>query len=262
VVEINELNRIIDAQDITTVFQPIVCIKTGHVIGYEALSRGPIDSPLYSPEKLFSLAEKTNKLWDLEYLCRSKAIERASKLSKNKLLFINVDPLILKDEKFKTGLTKDFLTKYNMSPESIIFEITERTSIDDFKSFKKAIDTYVGQGYKIAIDDTGAGYSGLKMLSETKPHYIKIDMDLVRDIDTDSFKQALMRTFVELCKLTGMKLIAEGIETEDELKTLILIGVYGGQGYFLQRPSTEFKDINEDVKVTLINFSKYLVKQK
>lgn len=243
-----ELTKILENKEITTVFQPIVNLKTGIIIGYEALSRGPLDSPLHLPDKLFKAAERCNKIWELESLCRIKAIEKSSCLSKDKYLFLNVDPQIFKDEKFKKGFTKEFLAFHNMSPDSIIFEITEKTAIEDYNSFKIALDNYVNQGYKIAIDDTGAGYSGLKTLAETKPHYIKIDMDLVRNIDKDSFKQAIMKTFVSLSNATNMKLIAEGIETKEELTTLINLGVYAGQGFFILRPAGAFLDIPEEVK--------------
>lgn len=253
-----ELEKIIDSQDISIVFQPIIKLKNGEIIGYEALSRGPVNSPLHLPDKLFGAAEKNNRTWELESLCRVKAIEKANGLSIDKFLFLNVDPLIFKDEKFKIGFTKEFLARNNISPDSIIFEITEKTAIEDYQSFKIALNNYVNQGYKIAIDDTGAGYSGLKTLAETKPHYIKIDMDLVRDIDKDTFKQEIMKTFVSLSNATNMKLIAEGIETEEELTTLINLGVYAGQGYYILRPAGTFLNIPEDVLKTIAKLNRPL----
>lgn len=247
-----ELEQILKFEDISTVFQPIVSLIDGNIIGYEALTRGPENSPLRNPEKLFSAAQTYNRLWDLECLCRSKAIEKAHCIDNNKYLFINVDPYIFKDEKYKKGFTKEFLAKYNMSPESIIFEITERTCIKDYKSFKAALDNYLEEGYKIAIDDTGAGYSGLKMLSETKPHYIKIDMELIRDIHKDSFKQHLISGLVGLSNSTNMRLIAEGIEVNEELVKLIELGVHAGQGYLLQRPTASLVDITEDIKNIIV----------
>jgi len=257
--DIYELKRILKNEEITTVFQPIISLQNGSIIGYEALSRGPKNSFLQYPDKLFAVAEKNNILWDLEYLCRKKAIEKACLMEINKFLFINVDPLIIKDEKFKKGFTKEFLHQYNISPESIIFEITERTAIEDYTSFKAALNNYVDQGYKIAIDDTGAGYSGLKMLSQVKPHYIKIDMDLIRDIDKDTFKQALIKCFVTLSEVTNMKLIAEGIETLEELITLINMGVYAGQGYFIQRPTENALEITQDIKALIIHHNEITI---
>lgn len=252
----NELEKILNFKSITTVFQAIVSLKNGDIIGYEALSRGPKESPLFNPEKLFSTAKSFNKLWDLECLCRTNAIEKAKNINLNKLLFLNVDPLILKDEKFKRGFTKEFLQKYNMLPESIIFELTERTCIEDYESFKAALNNYVEEGYKIAVDDAGTGYSGLKMLSETKPHYIKIDMTLIRDIHKDSFKQHLIKGLVELSNSTGMQLIAEGIEVEDELLKLIELGVHAGQGFYLQYPCNSLLNIDEGIKNIILKYNK------
>lgn len=249
---LNELEKIIKNQNISTVFQPIVSLKTGDVLGYEALSRGPKDSPLYMPEELFKAAEDHNKTWELELACRIKAIERSKNMPSGKLLFLNVDPKIIKDKNFKKGLTKDFLLKNNISPETIIFEITEKTAILDYKSFTGVLSNYTNQGYKIAIDDTGSGYSGLKTISETKPSYIKIDIDLIRNIDSDLFKQALIKAFVSFAKSTKINLIAEGIETKEELKTLINLGIYAGQGFFLKKPNSDFTDTPFDIKNIII----------
>lgn len=254
--ELHELLQIIENGSIYTVYQPIVSLTNGDIIGYEALSRGPEGSLLQYPDKLFSTAKFYNMSWDVELLCRTKAIEKAHNIPEDKFLFINVDPYIFKDEKFKRGFTKEFLCKNNISSEIIIFEITERTSIQDYKNFRAVLDNYIEQGYKIAIDDTGSGYSGLKMLAEVKPHYIKIDMDLIRNINMDSFKQSLIEYFVRLSQVTNMKLIAEGIETKEELKTLINLGVYAGQGYFINPPAGAFLDIPCTVRNIILSYNK------
>ncbi|WP_446899434.1 GGDEF domain-containing protein [Clostridium sp. LBM24168] len=251
-----ELDRILSCGSISTVFQPIVSLKDASIIGYEALSRGPEDSILHFPNKLFSVAESCNRVWDLELLCRLKAIEKANRIDKDKLLFINVDPRIFKDDRFKSGFTKEFLKENGISSNSIIFEITEKTAIEDYKSFKVALDNYINQGYKIAIDDMGTGYSGLKTLMETRPHYVKIDISFIKGIDKDIFKQKLVKTFLELAHSTNMEIIAEGIETESELLKLINLGVTIGQGYFIQRPSGTFLDISENVRKKIMKYSK------
>ncbi|HEY3423492.1 MAG TPA: GGDEF domain-containing protein [Negativicutes bacterium] len=242
----NELRNTLENKMIKTVFQPIVALSTGSIIGYEALSRGP-QGNLESPDALFRAAEKFNKVWELEFLCRDKALEAARKLPADTMLFINVDPKIINDVRFQRGMTREILDKYQMDASNIIFEITEKTAVDDYKNFRKVLDHYTSQGYKIAIDDTGSGYSGLKLMAETRPQFIKIDMDLVRDIDKDALKQALMKAFQEFSVVTNMKIIAEGIETIDELNTLISIGIPYGQGYFLQRPASEFLEIAASV---------------
>lgn len=246
------LSEILKQRSIRTVFQPIFDVKNSKIIGYEALSRGPKGSILERPDVLFEAAREFNMLWELEFLCRSLAIERASEKGLDKFLFLNVDPRIIRDEKFKRGFTNTFLKSYNIEPEKIIFEITEKTAIEDYKAFKEVLDHYVRQGYKIAIDDTGAGYSGMRLITETKPQFIKLDMELIRDIDKDSFKQALCRNLLTLSKITNMKLIAEGVETINEVNTLINIGVEYLQGYFLAKPREDFQEIPHEV-VSYIN---------
>lgn len=244
----DELIHTLKHKSIRTVYQPIISLADGEVLGYEALSRGPRNSHLESPANLFDVADKCNRLWEVELLCRTKALENARELPPGKLLFINVNPEMIKDRKFKKGSTKEYISKFGINPTSIIFEITEKTAVSDYKSFRRTIDNYISQGYKIAIDDTGAGYSGLRLLAETHPQYIKIDMELIRDIDKDMIKQELMKTFYSFAKITNMKLIAEGIETKEELKTLIDIGVHYGQGFFLERPTEAFTFINPNIR--------------
>lgn len=249
----NELHKILQHKDIKAVFQPIVSLADGEVFGYEALSRGPKGSLLERPDVLFPAAEKFNKVWELEFLCRSKALARAKGLPRDKMLFINVDPKIINDQRFQKGVTLEMLAQYKIDASNIIFEITEKNSIADYKNFRKILDNYTSQGYKIAIDDAGAGYSGLKLVAETRPQFIKIDMDLVRDIDKDALKQALMRAFYEFSIMTNMKIIAEGIETCDELDTLIHIGIPYGQGYLLQRPAVQFLDSSREIKDAILS---------
>ncbi|EYE87225.1 hypothetical protein Q428_14470 [Fervidicella metallireducens AeB] len=257
-----ELIEILEKRNIRTVFQPIFDVKNAKIIGYEALSRGPSGSILERPDELFDAAREHNMLWEIELLCRSLAIERASQRGLDKFLFLNVDPRIIRDEKFKEGFTNKFVKSFNIEPQKIIFEITEKTAIEDYKAFKEVLDHYVRQGYKIAIDDTGAGYSGMRLITETKPQFIKLDMGLIRDIDKDSFKQAICRNLLTLSKITNMKLIAEGVETINEVNTLINIGVEYLQGYFLARPSEAFQEISEDVIVHIRDILNDKLKEK
>jgi diguanylate cyclase (GGDEF)-like protein len=243
-----ELMNILNNGEIRTVFQPIISLKDASLLGYEALSRGPHGSVLENPANLFDVARIHDKLWEVELLCRLKALENVSKLLRDTYIFINVDPAVINDEKFKAGFTKEFLRKYNIDSYNIIFEITEKSAVSDYKSFRAIIDHYKDEGYKIAIDDTGSGYSGLLLISEIHPHYIKLDMDLIRDIDKDGLKRSLIKTFCDFCLVTDIKLIAEGIETENELATLIDMGIDYGQGFFIQRPMEDIAPIGGGIK--------------
>ncbi|NTW91394.1 MAG: GGDEF domain-containing protein, partial [Erysipelotrichaceae bacterium] len=127
----------------------------------------------------------------------------------------------------------------------IIFEITERNVINDIKGFKDSITHYKNQGFQIAIDDAGSGYAGLNLISDINPDYIKLDINLIRDIDKDNLKYALVKSMVEFSRISNIKLIAEGIETQSECETLIKLGVQFGQGYFIQRPNELFIDLKQ-----------------
>jgi EAL domain-containing protein (putative c-di-GMP-specific phosphodiesterase class I)/GGDEF domain-containing protein len=239
--------NVLNSGEVKTVFQPIISLRDGTTYGYEALSRGPEDSELNSPETLFRLADECNTLWELELLCRSKALQAAYNMRQQIRIFLNVNPNIMHDIKFRQGFTKEYLKSYLMNPEDVIFEINEKAAINNIMDFKKTVDNYKDQNYKIAIDDAGAGYSGLNMISDIHPHYIKLDMNLIRDIDKDYTKQALVKSMVEFSKLSNTQLIAEGIETERELIKLIEIGVHYGQGFFIQRPAPNIQPISGDI---------------
>jgi len=231
-----EIQDIIDKQDIRTLFQPIVNVVTGDIVGYEALSRGPQGSRYERPDNLFAAAHLCNLLWELEVLCRTRAIERACAQGLKSNLFLNVDPRIIHDPKFRVGVTIDLLKHLTITPQQIIFEVTEKAAITDYAMFREVLAHYVCQGYRVAIDDTGAGYSGLRTITEIRPQFIKLDMAIIRGVATDTLKQEVVRHMQALAKVTGMTLVAEGVETDSELTTLIGLGVHFVQGYLLGMP--------------------------
>lgn len=120
----------------------------------------------------------------------------------------------------------------------------DRTSIGDKEAFRKVILHYRNQKFEIAIDDLGNGYAGIARVCALEPQYIKIDMQIVRDIDKDNMKKALVESMIQFCEKAGIHLIAEGIETEEELKTLIKLGVHYGQGYYILKPQPVMEGIS------------------
>ncbi|SHI17865.1 diguanylate cyclase (GGDEF) domain-containing protein [Sporobacter termitidis DSM 10068] len=247
----SQLTQIINDADIKIVFQPIISLRDGEILGYEALSRGPAGTPLQNPDALFGVAAECGKLWELEQLCRTKALETAYRDDAAFQLFLNVNPHVIHDDKFKQGFTKEYLQAFNIDPSYIYFEISEKNAVGDLPGFKKTIEHYKTQNYKIAIDDAGAGYSGLNLITDVHPHYIKLDMKLVRDIDRDAYKKSLVKSLYDFCCLTDVALIAEGIETEAELRALIEIGVHYGQGYYIQYPQHDIAEIDKRVIETI-----------
>lgn len=252
------LEYIVRNRQIKVVFQPIISLRDGSVLGYEALSRITTESIIENTDMMFNVAVEFNRLWELELLCRTKALESAHKFllpASNTKLFINVNPHTMHDETFKKGFTKVLLEQYGITPDSIVFEITERNVIADMNGFKDTIEHYKGQDYRIAIDDAGAGYSGLNLISDVNPTFIKLDMNLIRNINEDSLKFALVKGMVEFSKVSNVQLIAEGIETLEEMDTLVKVGVQYGQGYLIQKPDTEIIEIKPAILQALKNIN-------
>lgn len=241
--------NILKNQRIKPVFQPIVSLNTGEILGYEGLSRIVAPQTIDSSEELFRLAGLYGKIWELEQICRSKILEKYHHFFDTKStqkLFLNVSPLVIHDQEFRIGFTSEYLHKYNLGINNIIFEVTERNAVDDIRGFKDTIRHYKSQGYAIAVDDAGSCYSGLNLICDIEPHYLKLDLSLIHDIDKNTIKYAMVKAMVEFANLSNIQLIAEGIETEEELKTLLKLGVPYGQGYYLRKPNEELKPVKPE----------------
>lgn len=233
---LDEFRSILHTPRLSVVYQPIVDFKARNVFGWESLARGPLDSHFRSPLVLFDFAEEVGSLFELEKTCREIAFRDVGRILPNQKLFLNIHPRTLTDPQFSPGETLKLIKDYGLNPENIVFEITERHSIAEFTLFHRTLDHYRKQGYLVAIDDVGAGFSGLSSIAEIRPDFIKVDMTLIRGIDTNPVKRALLETLVSFCERIGSGLIAEGIETETELSSLVSMGVHYGQGYYLARP--------------------------
>lgn len=238
---------VLESQRIEPVFQPIVCLKTGEIIGYEALSRIIKPKEIGCSEELFHLAGIYGKVWELEQLCREKILEKYHSFhsTENKKLFLNVNPMVIHDKGFHAGFTSEYLKQYGVNLRNIVFEVTERNAVDDVKGFKDTIRHYKSQGYNIAVDDAGSCYSGLNLICDIVPHYLKLDILLIHDIHKDAIKYAMVKSMVEFANLANIQLVAEGIECEEELKALLKLGVHNGQGYFLRKPDEELKGVEK-----------------
>ncbi len=223
------------AEDVAILYEPIVNLTTREVLGHEALVRGPFKSEFHSPEKLFQLAEETGLVFELDCLCRRTALRGARGLEAGRKLFLNCLPTAIHDPAFRGEILRKTLQDLNLRPEDMVFEISERESIDNFSIFREARDHYKELGFQIALDDTGVAYGSLEAVMELAPDFIKVDMSLVRGIDTDPPRQELLRALNAVAGKLGGQIIAEGIETSEELATLQGLGIPYGQGYLFGR---------------------------
>ena len=212
-------------------YEPIVEIGTGKAIGFEALTRGPEDGTLQSPERLFSQAQDVGLLFELDCLCRRLAFANASCLPRGSKLFLNLLPAAVGDPTLRDEGLRANLEKYHLDPGDLVLEISERESIENFAIFRELRDSYREFGVQIAIDDAGAGYSSLEAIMEIAPDYMKADMTLVRGIDSDPPRREVLAGLRAVAERISAEVIAEGIETEEELRVVKDLGIRYGQGY-------------------------------
>ena len=231
-----ELRRLIEFKLLTPVFQPIIAVENPRIIGYEALIRGPSDSPLHKPDALFAVARECRLLAALEFACREVSCERFAELDLPGKLFLNMSPISFTDSQYRDGVTREILQRVGLSAERLVFELTESQPLDELELLRAASDHFRRQGFAIALDDLGAGYAGLRVWSGLCPDYVKIDRHFISCIDKDPVKREFVRAMLDIAHRMGHKAIAEGIETEAEFNTLITMGVEYAQGFFIARP--------------------------
>jgi EAL domain-containing protein (putative c-di-GMP-specific phosphodiesterase class I) len=224
------LQEIILKENVSTVFQPIVDFKRKKVLGYEALSRGPAGTDLESPYTLFDIANESDLLFELDRLCRRRALLAASTLDPAYMLFVNTLPMTIRDPEFRGKFMIDFLEGINLPPSRIVLEITERLAIENYSLFLEAMHYFTDIGFAVAVDDMGAGYSGLEKIVHLKPHYLKFDLLMVRDIHNSFVKREMLKAMLSLANNVDVRVIAEGIESKEELETLLELGIEYGQG--------------------------------
>ena len=234
------LLNIIDNQSIQIFFQPIVDLKTQKIFSFEALSRGPVNTSFFSPLNLFNAAIEQGCLLELDYLTRQLAMQnfasRAGEHQHKAKLFLNVSVSTIMSDSHEEGVTLSYIKNLDLDPQDVVIEITELQPIEDPEVFMKAIHHYRKMGFKVAIDDLGSGYNGLKLWTDVKPDFVKIDKHFVDDIDEDSDKYHFIETVMTLANSLGTKIIVEGVETEPQLKVLEELGVDYVQGYLFKKP--------------------------
>lgn len=219
--------------DFDYAYQPIVDVERKAVFAHEALVRGP------NGEGAYSVLSQVNELnrYRFDQACRVKAIKGASRLGIQEDVSINFLPNAIYKPEVCIRTTLAAAKAHNFPLDHIIFEVTEGERIEDGPWFAEILREYKRCGFKTAIDDFGAGYAGMKLLSDFQPDIIKIDMDLIRNVDTNRPRQAIVRSLVLLCEEMNIKVVAEGIETLGERDFLRDAGIRLMQGYLFAKPA-------------------------
>jgi EAL domain-containing protein (putative c-di-GMP-specific phosphodiesterase class I) len=231
------LDEIIAGDQIITLFQPIVDLRTREVLGHEVFSRGPAGGPFEEGERLFALAERTGRLVDLERICRRRALGSAVRhLKPGTKLFLNTSASALRDDEIAGDAFVRQVEAHGLRHEDVVLEITERLAPEERQPYQEILRNLKRQGFGVALDDMGAGYASLQALVQVEPDYLKFDTALVRNIDHNPIKRSLLETLVDLSQKIGASVIAEGIEAETERAALVEMGVFLGQGRFFTAP--------------------------
>ncbi|MEA2427695.1 MAG: diguanylate cyclase, partial [Thermoleophilaceae bacterium] len=233
--EIDEL--LAKEEPITPVYQPLVDLNTGRTIGYEALSR--FNSEIArSPDAWFNQAKACGRGLKLE-MAAIKAALSAPHRPPGTYLSLNFSPSAIASNKILSILPQDL--------SSVVIEITEHELAAEDGALEEGIERLRARGARIAVDDAGSGYAGLKQLMRVQPDVIKLDRSLIEGINNDGAKIALVEFFVMFARRVGAGILTEGIETVDELRTLVNLGVNYGQGYLLGRPSEPWKPTSGEI---------------
>ncbi len=235
-------SEMLHGQRFTTFFQPIVHADEPWVIhGYECLLRGQgADGQLVPPTRLYNAARDGDMMFQLDRSARLSAIRSAVDCNldqTNLALFINFNPTSVYDPTYCLRSTVAAIRDTGFRPESIVFEIVESDHIADIPHLVRIVDYYRESGFRIALDDLGAGYASLNLLGLLKPDLVKLDMELIRGVDQDPFKGGIVRKVLEMSRDLEIKTVAEGIETRGEFEWVRENGADFAQGYYIARPA-------------------------
>lgn len=234
-----EIHRLLNDRLLWPVFQPIVDFRARTLLGYEALIRGPRNSPLHRPDALFGAARAAGVERALEHLCREVSLREFAAQQLCGRLFLNVTPGCLLDPVMANGEMQALLQSLGLPANRIVLELTENQQITHMPGIQEALQHYRGRGFQIAIDDLGEGFANLRMWSELRPEFVKIDKHFIDGIADDRIKYHFVRAMQDLAEICNASLVAEGIERVEDFDCLRDMGIACGQGYLIAHPAPE-----------------------
>jgi EAL domain-containing protein (putative c-di-GMP-specific phosphodiesterase class I)/DNA-binding response OmpR family regulator len=228
------LMRTVHDHLIATVFQPVVNLETRAIVGYEALSRGPAGTELENPEVMFELARDFDMVWELEALCIENVMPFLKDVCARGLLFFNLESHFIQQLQHRGT---DIFEPFFRCNQQVVIEVTERSAIRDYGTFRRTLHELKKMGFKIAIDDCGSGYATLEAVAELQPDYLKVGHSLFHGVERDPIRRRLVELVARCADTIGARTIAEAIETEAQLAVCRDLGITEGQGYLLARPA-------------------------
>jgi EAL domain-containing protein (putative c-di-GMP-specific phosphodiesterase class I) len=226
---VERLLAVLGTGSLNILFQPIIDVAQRTVVGYEALARFE-GKPRRGPDVWFSEAHDVQMGLRLEMMALQKALAGLADIKADSYLALNVSPQMI-----LSGALDELLTGLPLA--RLVLEVTEHSSILDYGVLSQALAGLRKAGLRLAVDDAGSGYASFRHILKLKPDVIKLDQSLIRNIDNDPGSRALASALITFAQETGSGVVAEGVETEDELAMLLSLGVSTAQGYLLGRPA-------------------------
>jgi EAL domain-containing protein (putative c-di-GMP-specific phosphodiesterase class I) len=241
--------RVITERKLRAVFQPIVDMATGAIIGYEGLTRPTDTAAFANPGVLFEAAEESGRTVELDAACFDVVVETAARtIAPDKLVSVNLSPRTLEAAGFSVPQLMGIIERHGLSPDRLVVELTERENVLDLEMLRQNLADLRAAGIRIAADDVGAGNAGLRLLSQFRFDIVKLDLSLVQEGAQRDSSQAVLRSLRDLAQRWGAFVIAEGLETREQLRSVRGLGIGAGQGYLLGRPgnNTELEALDLD----------------
>jgi EAL domain-containing protein (putative c-di-GMP-specific phosphodiesterase class I) len=235
-----------------SMFQPLVSVATRRTIAYECLIRGRDHTGVIPAGRLLDAAKTLGMVHDLDKAAWRSAIRRGAELARQgHQLFVNFTPSSLADLKFGLQEAVAHCKEHKVPFENLVFEVTEGEQIRDIGQLERIVAEYRAEGAKVALDDLGSGYSSILHLADLLPDYVKLDQGLVRSAHGDYVRSVLLKAITDAAHELGIQVVAEGVETEDDLKFCIAIDADLVQGYFLARPGESPLPVSAEALDTL-----------
>lgn len=235
----DEFHWLLESERIDMHYQPVICFENGRVTGWEAFMRGPDGNFFHMPEMLFRYADENGQALRLDRLCRRMALRHLGPIEDHQYLFINVHPASLSDPNFTPKAVAQEVRDSGLTPENVVLEFTERQRMQDINYYSSTLQGFRHEGFHVAIDDVGTGQSSLRFIPQLRPDYVKVDVSLIGNIDSNPFHRIMVESLAYMSEKIGANVVAVGIETETELSSLVSMGIYGGQGNYISPPCME-----------------------
>jgi EAL domain-containing protein (putative c-di-GMP-specific phosphodiesterase class I)/GGDEF domain-containing protein len=233
----DELQEIIGSATVTMLFQPVVDLRSREVLGHEAFARGPKDSPLEMPRTMFALSDDCGVAADLDRICRAAALREATEVANRGKLFLNVLPRGLDELQNPRNGLQSLLEPLALEPADLVLEFSERSADCENAAFSEGLVRLRQLGFGVALDDVGTGYGCQAILERARPDFLKLDVSLVHGIHRHLIKQELLYSLIRIAERIDASVVAEGVESAEEVATLTEAGARYGQGFFFAEPS-------------------------